>query len=156
MLNLVQAPNKVSNETLELFRKVIYDDLYKLAEKVALERAVSIDELKPLIDRVLEQPIQDKLDKRFRDLSGMRYRKDLNRFTLLDLREISREKGLKTSGSREELIDRIASHIGLRDFSEEQLLEAKSFQSKPLKSRKKLKGNLDLSETPNHYVSDSE
>lgn len=156
MYTLHQPANKISDETLELFRKVLENDLKLYGSKLAREKGLDDSVVLDLIPSVLQIPIIDKINAQYLDTSLLKFKKELNKYSLADLKEICRQKGVKITGTRDELMNRIADHIGLVEPTTEELDKSKSFKSKPLKNRKKLKGNIDLDETPNHYVSDSE
>lgn len=154
--SIPQSPNKVSDETLDLFKKVLQTDLRSYGLKIARERGLDEQSVLELIPSVLNINIMEKINQQYLDTTSMRYKKELNKYSVADLKEIARRNELKMTGTRDELILRIADKLGLIEFSQEELDKSKSFKSKPLKSRRKLKGNVDLSETPNHYVSDSD
>lgn len=156
MFPVNQSPNKISDETLELFKTVLENDLRNYGIQLAREKGLDENSVLSLIPGILEIPILQKINERYLDTSNMKYRKELNKYSVADLKEICRQKELKITGNREELIERISENIGLRDPSNEELEKSKSFKSKPLKMRKKTRGNVDLDETPNHYVSDSD
>jgi hypothetical protein len=152
----IQQPNKISTETLQLFKKVLEDDLKTYAIKISNEQNININELLELIPVVLSQSIMDKINTRYRDTSGMRYKKELNRFTLIDLKEIAKENNIKTSGNRNELIDCISEKLGLVEHTNAELEKAKSYKSKPIKNKKKISPEKSLDSTPSHYISDSD
>ena len=156
MFPVNQSPNKISDDTLELFKTVLENDLRNYGIQLAREKGLDENSVLSLIPGILEIPILQKINERYLDTSNMKYRKELNKYSVADLKEICRQKELKITGNREELIERISENIGLRDPSNEELEKSKSFKSKPLKMRKKTRGNVDLDETPNHYVSDSD
>ena len=156
MFPITQAPNKISDETLLLFKKVLENDIKTYGIQLARERGIDETAVLELIPNILEMPILDKINAQYLDTTNMKFVKELNKFNVADLKEICRQKELKTTGNREELIVRIADHLGLREPTTAELDKSKSFKSKPLKNRKKVRGNVDLGETPNHYVSDSE
>lgn len=150
------APNKISNDTLDLFRQVLVKDLTKFAEELCKERSINIDELKPLIDKVLETSIQEKIDKSYLATDNLQFKKELNRYNSANLREICRINGLKISGSRSDLIDRIAEHLSLKDFNQIEEDQSKSFKNRAPKTVKRIQGNTNLVVVPNHFVSDSD
>jgi len=150
------APNKVSPDTLELFANVLRGDLTIFAQTVAEERGISLDDIMPLIDRVLAKPIEDKINETYLSTETIQFKKELNRFNSLNLREICRKNSLKITGSREEMINRISEHLNLKEFTQQEESCAKSFRSRSLKNRKKVRANVNLAETPTHFVSDSD
>ena len=154
-MNIV-SPNKLSTETLELFKKVLEDDLKTYATKISNEQNININELLELIPDILSKPIMDKINIRYLDTSSMSYKKELNRFSLIDLKEIAKNNNVKTSGNRTELINNISDKLCLTDHTIEELEKAKSFKSKPLKNKKKNSPEKNLDSTPAHYISDSD
>lgn len=154
--HIVQQPNRISDETLQLFRQVLEDDLKAYATKISNEQNIDINALFELIPVVLSEPIMNKINTKYRDTSILHYKKELNKFSLSDLKEIAKSNELKISGSRLDLIDRISEKLDLKDYSQEELDKAKSFKSKPIKNRKKGSPIKDLDSTPNHYISDSD
>ena len=154
-------PNKISDDTLLLFKQVIEDDLRKFAQEIVYENpSMRINDLIGLIPQVLDTPIIDKINSKYRDTSLMKYKKELNKFSLIDLKEIARSNDLKMSGTRSELMARISEKIELRDYTVEDLNLAKSFMSacttmgeiKPTKKKSKEK-SVSMSA---NYISDSD
>ena len=154
-MNIV-SPNKISTETLQLFKKVLEDDLKTYATKISNEQNININELLELIPDILSKPIMDKINIRYLDTSSMRYKKELNRFSLIDLKEIAKNNNVKSSGNRNELINNISDKLCLTDHTIEELEKAKSFKSKPIKIKKKNSPEKNLDSTPTHYISDSD
>jgi hypothetical protein len=152
----IEQPNKISIETLQLFRKVLEDDLKTYAIKISNEQNINVNELLEFIPGILSKPVLDKINTRYRDTSGMKYKKELNRFSLNDLKEIARENNVKITGTRTDLINNISEKIGLVDHTDQELEKAKSYKSKPLKNKKKLSPDKTLDATPSHYISDSD
>lgn len=152
------SPNKIADETLLLFKQVIEDDLRKYAQEIVLEQPnVRLNDLLDLIPQVLETPIMDKINSKYRDTSGMKYKKELNKFSLGDLKEIAKAHDLKISGTRSELMTRISEKISLRDYTVEDISLAKSYQSKSggsIPKKKKIKDEKSI--TPTNYISDSD
>jgi len=124
-------------ETLELFKKVVESDLLEYAKKISIDRNIPIDQITPYINKILEKPIADKLNLEYRNINRIIYKKDLDRFTLLDLSEIAKSQSLKSSGNKLELVNRITKHLNLKDITDDELKRSKSFTSKPLKIKKK-------------------
>jgi len=155
MMN-IQSANKISTETLQLFKKVLEDDLKTYANKISIEQNININELLELIPGILSKPIMDKINLRYLDTSNMKYKKELHRFSVLDLKEIAKTNNVKTSGNRNDLINNISEKIGLIDHTIEELEQSKSFKSKPIKIKKKNSPDKNLDSTPSHYISDSD
>jgi hypothetical protein len=152
----IQPPNKISDETLQLFKKILEDDLKRYAIKISNEQNIDINALLELIPIILDEPIIDKINLGYRDTSKMRYKRELNRFSLSDLKEIARTNELKISGNRTDLLERISQKIGLVEYSNEELDKAKSFKSMPLKQKRKASPEKSLESNPSHYISDSD
>jgi len=155
MMN-IQTPNKISSELLQLFKKVLEDDLKTYATKISNEQNININELFDLIPGILSKPIIDKINLKYLDTSAMTYKKELNRFSLLDLKEIAKINNIKTSGNRNDLINNISSKIGLNEHTIEELEKMKSFKSKPIKTKKKNSPEKNQDSTLAHYISDSD
>ena len=124
-------------ETLDLFRNVLEADLTNYANQISRERSIPLDDILKLIPRVLETPLVDKLGDQYRDTSRIVYKKDLDKFTIPDLKEIAKKNSVKTSGTKQELVDRIADHLELKDISQDDIKKSKSFISKQSNPRKK-------------------
>lgn len=153
-------PNKISDDTLLLFKQVIEDDLRKFAQEIVYENpSMRINDLIGLIPQVLDTPIIDKINSKYRDTSLMKYKKELNKFSLMDLKEIARLNDLKMSGTRSELMSRISEKIELRDYTVADLNSAKSFMSASttgeIKPKKKKSKEKSVSNSTN-YISDSD
>ena len=155
-------PNKISDDTLLLFKQVIEDDLRKFAQEIVYENpTMRINDLIGLIPQVLDTPIIDKINSKYRDTSLIKYKKELNKFSLIDLKEIARSNDLKMSGTRSELMARISEKIELRDYTVEDLNLAKSFMSActttmgEIKPKKKKSKEKSVSMSAN-YISDSD
>jgi hypothetical protein len=155
MMN-IQPANKISEETLLLFRKVLEDDLKSYAIKISNEQNIDINALLELIPIILSEPIIDKINLGYRDTSKMRYKKELNLYSLTDLKEIAKTNELKISGNRADLLERISEKLGLVEYSNEELDKAKSFKSMPLKQKKKPSPEKNRDSTLSHYISDSD
>jgi len=154
----VGSPNKIADETLLLFKQVIEDDLRKYAQEIVLEQPnVRLSDLLDLIPQVLDTPIMDKINSKYRDTSLMKYKKELNKFSLVDLKAIAKTHDLNVSGTRSELMTRISEKISLRDYTAEDIHLAKSFQSKSgVPKKKKTKDEKEKSITSTNYISDSD
>jgi hypothetical protein len=144
-----------------LFKQVIEDDLRKFAQEIVYENpSMRITDLLGLIPQVLDTPIIDKINSKYRDTSLMKYKKELNKFSLMDLKEIARSNDLKMSGTRSELMARISEKFELRDYTVADLNSAKSFMSASttmgdIKSKKKKSKEKPVSNSTN-YISDSD
>ena len=136
MMNL-QSPNKISDETLQLFKQVLEDDLQKYAKKISIEQNININVLLELIPSVLSEQVLYRINQKYRDTSYLNYKKELNKYSLNDLKEIAKDNNIKITGTRIELIERISEKLQLKEYSSEELEKAKSFKNKPLCSRKK-------------------
>lgn len=112
---------------VELFKKVIEDDLKALAIKISRERDIPIDTLLPYISTILKTPMIERIHEKHLDISNIKYKKELQRYTLKDLREISKNNNIVISGTRAELIERISEKCGIRDFTSDEISNAKSF-----------------------------
>jgi hypothetical protein len=160
-MNQLAPPNKISDDTLLLFKQVIEDDLRKFAQEIVYENpSMRINDLIGLIPQVLETPLIEKINSKYRDTSLMKYKKELNKFSLMDLKEIARSNDLKMSGTRSELMARISEKFELRDYTVEDLNLAKSFigsasasHTKPKNKKSKEKSVVS---TPANYISDSD
>ena len=155
MMN-IQPPNKISDETILLFKQVLEDDLQKYAKKISIEQNININVLLELIPSVLSEPVLDRINQKYRDTSYLNYKKELNKYSLNDLKEIAKDNSIKITGTRIELMERISEKLQLKEYSSEELEKAKSFKSKPLCSRKKKTVSNSLESESNHYISDSD
>ena len=162
MTHQLGPPNKISDDTLLLFKQVIEDDLRKFAQEIVYENpSMRINDLIGLIPQVLDTPVIDKINSKYRDTSLMKYKKELNKFSLMDLKEIARSNDLKMSGTRNELMARISEKIELRDYTVADLNSAKSFMSASttmgeIKPKKKKSKEKSVSISAANYISDSD
>jgi hypothetical protein len=157
MTHQLGPPNKISDDALLLFKQVIEDDLRKFAQEIVYENpSMRINDLIGLIPQVLDTPIIDKINSKYRDTSLMKYKKELNKFSLMDLKEIARSNDLKMSGTRNELMARISEKIELRDYTVADLNSAKSFMSNEIKPKKKKSKEKSVSISAANYISDSD
>jgi hypothetical protein len=153
-MNPPLSPNKISDETLLLFKQVIEDDLRKYAQQIVLEQPqLNLCDLFELIPQVLETPIMDKINSKYRDTSQLKYKKELNRYSLSDLKAIAKGHDLKISGNRSELMNRISEKISLRDYTPEDIQMAKSYQSNQVPKKKRSKDDKAIT---SNYVVDSD
>ena len=75
----------------------------------------------------MKTPMIERIHEKHLDISCMKYKTELQRFTLKDLREIAKNNHIPVSGTRTELIDRISDKCGIRDFTPDEISRAKSF-----------------------------
>ena len=157
-MNYQGSPNKISDDILLLFKQVIEDDLRKFAQEIVFDQPnIRLSDLLELIPQVLDTPIIDKINSKYLDTNHMKYKKELNKFSLHDLKEIAKTKNLTISGTKVELMTRIAEKLSLRDYTMEDLTAAKSYQTKmslggvfPKKKKSKEKP------VSTNYISDSD
>ena len=112
---------------VELFKKVIEDDLKALAIKISSERDIPIDTLLPYISIILNTPMIERIHEKHLDISYIKYKTELQRYTLKDLREIAKNNDIPISGTRAELIANISDKCCIRDFTPDEISKAKSF-----------------------------
>jgi hypothetical protein len=155
MLKQIISPKKVSDETLVIFKKVIESELKQFAEKISKSNDICLEDILKFIPEVLDTPIEDKIIEQYRDISKFKYKSELDRFSLEDLREINKLLNLNSMGNRSQLIERIAIYKNLSNITEEELLKSKSYISKTKKrvSKKKKKSSDD---EVSNIVSDSD
>jgi hypothetical protein len=150
------SQKRVPDETLVLFKKVIETELKLFAEKISkTNNDICLEDILKFIPEVLETPIQDKIIEEYRNISKFKYKCELDRFSLEDLREINKSLSLSSVGTKTELIDRIAIHKNLLNITEDDILKSKSYISKTKKrtSKKKTKSS---DEEDSNIVSDSD
>jgi hypothetical protein len=155
MLKQTISPKRVSDETLMLFKKVIESELKQFAEKISKTNDICLEDILKFIPEVLEMPIEDKILNQYRDISNIKYKSELERFSLEDLREINKLLNLNSLGNRNQLIDRISIYKNLSNITEEELLKSKSYISKSRKTSRKKKVKSSDDEMSN-IVSDSD
>ena len=155
MLKQIISHKKVSDETIILFKKVIESELKQFAEKISKTNDICLEDILKFIPEVLDTPIEDKIIEQYRDISKFKYKSELDRFSLEDLREINKLLNLNSMGNRFQLIERIAIYKNLSNITEEELLKSKSYISKTKKrvSKKKKKSSDDEG---SNIVSDSD
>ena len=150
------SQKRVPEETLLLFKKVIETELKLFAEKISkTNNDVCLEDILKFIPEVLETPIQDKITEEYRNISKFKYKSELDRFSLEDLREISKSLNLNSVGTKIELIERIAINTNLLNITEDDILKSKSYISKTKKRTSKKKAKSSDEEDSN-LVSDSD
>jgi hypothetical protein len=138
-------PLNLSEQQLNIFKEIIVNDLKEYAKLLSERHSLNYDEIVSLIPEVLDKPVYTKISSSFHDISNIKYKKDLDKYTLSDLREISKKHCLKTTGKKTDLIDRISTLLNLKEFSNEEILSNKSFISKPFKNRIKTSAKKNIS-----------
>lgn len=142
-------------ETLDLFKKIVENDLISYANEISKIHNISLDNILPIIPKIMEQPMLSKITDTYRDTSSLIFKKDLNRFTIHDLKVIASKNQLTVSGNKSELIDKISIKIGLRDITDTELKNSKSYISleKNRSYNKKKKSPINIS---NNIIEDSD
>ena len=130
-------------DIVELFKKIIEDDLKTLVIKISRERDIPIDTLLPYISIILKTPMIERIHEKHLDISNIKYKTELQRYTVKDLREIAKNNDVVVSGTRAELIERISCKCGIRDFTHDAISNAKSFIGNTCKSRPQRKKTVD-------------
>ena len=141
----------IHTNIVELFKKIIEDDLKTLAIKISRERDIPIDTLLPYISIILKTPMIEKIHEKHLDISSIKYKTELQRYTLKDLREIAKNNHIAVSGTRAELIERIS---GACDFTLDEILKVKSFIGKSRPRKKTVDATVDA--TVANLVDDSD
>jgi len=150
-LDIMQLPA----ETLELFSKILENDLIAYANEISKTQGISIDCILPIIPKIMGQPMLSKITEKYRDTSKFEYKRDLNRFTVQDLKFIATKNELTTSGNKSELIEKISDKIGLRDLTLSEIKLSKSFiSSSKIKKKKPTKSTNDI--IVNNIIDDSD
>ena len=142
-----------SGDQLALFRQIIEKDLTDYAKVLSNTHNLPLEDIVAVIPKIMEKPVHTKILSSFHDTTGMVYRSELNKYTLADLREICKHHNLKISGKRSELVDRIAASINLKEHSQEDIAQNKSFISKPFKQHKRKSATK---KKPSNIISDSD
>jgi len=123
----IEIITNMNTPIVELFKKIIEDDLKTLAIKISRERDIPIDSLLPYISIILKTPMIERIHEKHLDISNIKYKTELQRYTLKDLREIAKNNDIPISGTRVELIERISEKCGMRDFTPDEISKVKSF-----------------------------
>lgn len=150
------STKRVPDETLLLFKKVIETELKQFAERISkMNNDICLEDILKFIPEVLETPIEEKIIEQYRDISRFKYKSELDRFSIDDLREINRSLNLSCVGNKIELIERIAVDKNLLNITDEEILKSKSYISKTKKRTSKKKTKSSDEEDINQ-VSDSD
>ena len=142
------------SETIELFSKIVENDLIAYANEISNTQNISIDAILPLIPKIMAEPMVSKITEKYRDTTSFEYKKDLNRFTIQDLKFIASKNQLTTSGNKSELIEKISIKIGLRDITINELKKSKSYI--PLEKNEKKKKKSEVNVMVNNIIEDSD
>ena len=151
-IDLMSLPS----ETIDMFNKIVENDLITYANEISKTMNISIDAILPLISKVMAQPMVSKISEKYRDTGGFEYKKDLNRFTIQDLKYIAAKNQLTTSGNKSELIEKISIKIGLRDITVNDLKKSKSFISSSIGSKNKKNSKSEAEVIVNNIIEDSD
>jgi hypothetical protein len=161
MINMMNQNNKldimnIPVETLNILSKIVESDLITYAYEISKTHNISLDDILPIIPKIMSQPILSKIIEKHRDTTGFKYKKDLNRFTIQDLKFIASKNQLTTSGNKSELIEKISIKIGLRDITISELKKSKSYipLDKSEKKKKNCKSTNDI--ILNNIIDDSD
>jgi len=159
MINRMNINNKldimnIPVETLNILSKIVENDLITYAYEISKTHNISLDDILPIIPKIMSQPILSKIIEKHRDTTGLKYKKDLNRFTIQDLKFIASKNQLTTSGNKSELIEKISIKIGLRDITINELKKSKSYI--PLEKNEKKKKKSEVNVMVNNIIEDSD
>ena len=143
----------LDSNVLTLFKKVIEEDLKTLAIRISREREIPLDTITPYIDIILNIPMIDRIRDKYLDMSSIKYKNELQRYALQDLREIAAHHSVSVSGTRRILIDNICEKCGIRDFTQEEILKSKSYISIKTKTSHKKSSDQKID---THLVDDSD
>ena len=102
------------------------------------------------------QPMISKISEKYRDTTGFEYKKDLNRFTIQDLKFIAAKNQVTISGNKSELIEKISIKIGLRDITLCELKKSKSYISSKSSTKKKISTKNENDIVVNNIIEDSD
>jgi hypothetical protein len=145
---------KLPEDTIDIFRKILENDLIAYATEISKTHNILLEDILPLISNIMGQPMQSKIQEKYRDTSNLEYRRDLNRFTIQDLKFIATKNQLTTSGNKSELIEKISIKIGLRDITLADIKMSKSFISTNIKKKKPNKSSNEV--IINNIIDDSD
>ena len=151
-LDIINLPS----ETLELFSKIVENDLIAYANEISKTQNISIDDILPIIPKIMCQPMISKISEKYRDTTGFEYKKDLNRFTIQDLKFIAAKNQVTISGNKSELIEKISIKIGLRDITLCELKKSKSYISSKSSTKKKISTKNENDIVVNNIIEDSD
>jgi hypothetical protein len=161
MINMMKQNYKIDimnlpAEIVELFSKIVENDLIAYANEISTTQNISIDAILPLIPKIMAQPMISKITEKYRDTSCFEYKKDLNRFTIQDLKFIAAKNQLPISGNKSELIEKISIKIGLRDITMCELKKSKSYISSTKTAQKKKNNKSEVDVMVNNIIEDSD
>ena len=145
---------KLPEDTIDIFRKILENDLIAYATEISRTHNILLEDILPLIPNIMCQPMHSKIQEKYRDTSNLEYRRDLNRFTIQDLKFIATKNQLTTSGNKSELIEKISIKIGLRDITLADIKMSKSFISTNIKKKKPNKSSNEV--IINNIIDDSD
>jgi hypothetical protein len=148
--------SNLPTETLEIFSKIVENDLIAYANEISKMQNISIDTILPIIPKIMAKPMVSKIIEKYRDTTGLEYKRDLNRYTIQDLKFIAAKNQLTVSGSKSELIDRISMKMGLREITIGDLKKSKSFISSVGTAKKKKNTKSELDIIVNNIIDDSD
>jgi len=107
-----------NDETVALLRRVIETDLREYAHVVAKELGVDVGRVLGCIPAVLQANVEQKMRDAFYDPARLKYRCELRRFSVSDLREVCKRCGVRGVGTRAEIETRLCDTLKLRDGRE--------------------------------------
>jgi len=124
------------NEVLDLFKKTLENELTKYANEIHKSHNIPLDGILSLIPNIMNEPLIDKISNKYRDTSKLQYKQELNKYTIYDLKQIASINSVPTAGTKSQLVEKISVKIGLKDFTNKELNQCKSFISKSIKRKK--------------------
>lgn len=104
-----------NDETVSLLRRVIETDLREYAHVVAKELGVDVGRVLACIPTVLVANVEEKMRGAFYDPARLRYRCELRRYSVADLREVCKRCGVRGVGTRADIEARLVETLKLRD-----------------------------------------
>jgi hypothetical protein len=107
-----------NDETVALLRRVLENDLREYAHVVAKETGVDVGRVLACIPPILQANVEDKMREAFYDPTRLKYRCELRRFSVGDLREVCKRCGVRGVGTRAEIEARLCETLKLRDGRE--------------------------------------
>jgi len=150
---------EISYELSLLMEKVVKNQLYELAERISVDYDLPLEDIKELIPKIFETKIENQINSEYIDISNIKYKNELNKYNLVNLKEICKNKKLKITGSKQILIDRIWDSIDKKDEDIDNSVEIfKSYKSKKLRtSSSKNKQTKYKNNSKNyHFVEDDD